>query len=103
MLLTVDLERLRVRSGERLLDAGCGEGRHCFGALERGAGIVAPLYRGQRGHPVGFSARYADELLGLSGDTGARDIIAAHGDSLQLIEVADRGVITDIDHPEELR
>jgi SAM-dependent methyltransferase len=40
VLLTVDLERLRVRPGERLLDAGCGEGRHCFGALERGAHVV---------------------------------------------------------------
>ncbi|UCE87460.1 MAG: methyltransferase domain-containing protein [Deltaproteobacteria bacterium] len=40
MLLTVDLERLRLRPGERLLDAGCGEGRHCFGALEGGARVV---------------------------------------------------------------
>jgi len=40
VLLTVDLERLRLRPGERLLDAGCGEGRHCFGALERGARVV---------------------------------------------------------------
>jgi SAM-dependent methyltransferase len=40
VLLTVDLERLDVRPGELLLDAGCGEGRHCFGALERGARVV---------------------------------------------------------------
>ncbi len=40
MLLTVDLERLDVRPGDRLLDAGCGEGRHCYGALERGARVV---------------------------------------------------------------
>jgi len=40
VLLTVDLERLRLRSGEKVLDAGCGEGRHCFGALERGAHVV---------------------------------------------------------------
>ncbi len=39
MLLTVDLERLDVRAGQRLLDAGCGEGRHCFGALDRGARV----------------------------------------------------------------
>ena len=40
MLLTVDLDQLDVRAGQRLLDAGCGEGRHCFGALARGAHVV---------------------------------------------------------------
>jgi SAM-dependent methyltransferase len=40
MLLTVDLERLDLRPGHRLLDAGCGEGRHSFGALTRGADVV---------------------------------------------------------------
>jgi ubiquinone/menaquinone biosynthesis C-methylase UbiE len=40
VLLTVDLARLRIAPGDLLLDAGCGEGRHCFGALERGARVV---------------------------------------------------------------
>lgn len=40
MLLTVDLARLEIGPGQLLLDAGCGEGRHCFGALERGARVV---------------------------------------------------------------
>ncbi len=40
MLLTVDLERLKVRKKDLVLDAGCGEGRHCFGVLERGADVV---------------------------------------------------------------
>jgi SAM-dependent methyltransferase len=40
VLLTADLERLDVREGDLVLDAGCGEGRHCFGCLERGARVV---------------------------------------------------------------
>ncbi len=40
MLLTVDLEQLDVREGNLVLDAGCGEGRHCFGMLSRGARVV---------------------------------------------------------------
>ena len=63
MLLTVDLERLRVRSGERLLDAGCGEGRHCFGALERGARVVGlDLDRESLGRAVGGLRRRAREV-----------------------------------------
>ena len=63
MLLTVDLERLRVRSGERLLDAGCGEGRHCFGALERGARVVGlDLDQGALRAAVGGLRNRAREL-----------------------------------------
>jgi SAM-dependent methyltransferase len=40
VLLTVDLERLELEPGHWVLDAGCGEGRHCFGCLERGARVV---------------------------------------------------------------
>jgi len=39
-VLTVDLDRLGLREGDWLLDAGCGGGRHCFGALDRGARTV---------------------------------------------------------------
>jgi SAM-dependent methyltransferase len=40
-VLTVDYERLDVRPGDRLLDLGCGAGRHAFEALRRGARVVA--------------------------------------------------------------
>ena len=39
-MLTVDLDRLGVGPGDLLLDAGCGEGRHCVGAAQRGARVV---------------------------------------------------------------
>jgi len=69
------------------------------GALEEHA-IAFAQYRGRRGHPVGFSAELYSELVTLSGDEGARRIVArypAHGQ-----EVDDRGVLVDIDTPAEL-
>ena len=40
-MLTVDYGRLGLSSGERLLDLGCGFGRHSYEALKRGAEVVA--------------------------------------------------------------
>jgi SAM-dependent methyltransferase len=40
-MLTVDIGRLGLQAGERLLDLGCGAGRHAFAALERGAVVTA--------------------------------------------------------------
>lgn len=40
-MLTVDFDRLGVRDGVRLLDLGCGGGRHAFEAWRRGATVVA--------------------------------------------------------------
>jgi SAM-dependent methyltransferase len=40
-MLTIDFDRLRIDEGDRLLDAGCGAGRHTFEALKRGADVVA--------------------------------------------------------------
>ncbi|MGI8794074.1 MAG: class I SAM-dependent methyltransferase [Acidimicrobiales bacterium] len=40
-MLTVDYDQLGVTAGSRLLDLGCGAGRHAFGALSRGVDVVA--------------------------------------------------------------
>jgi SAM-dependent methyltransferase len=40
-VLTVDFTRLPVAAGDRVLDLGCGAGRHAFEALRRGASVVA--------------------------------------------------------------
>ena len=40
-MLTVDLDRLGVRPGDRALDLGCGQGRHAFELYRRGAHVVA--------------------------------------------------------------
>lgn len=70
--------------------------------LRAGAAIAAPVHEGQRGHPVGFSHRYRDELMSLYGDYGARELLARHADVLQQFEVDDSGILRDIDTPADL-
>ena len=72
-------------------------------ALQGGAKLVAPVYRGQRGHPVGLAASYRDELLALGGDAGARDIIRRDAANLQLVDVDDPGVVWDVDTRADLQ
>jgi SAM-dependent methyltransferase len=76
VLLTVDLERLRVSRGDLVLDAGCGEGRHCFGALERGARVVGldldPASLRAGGRPLRARGREVGRLASvLQGDAFA--------------------------------
>lgn len=62
--------------------------------------IAYAQYRGRRGHPVGFDAGLFSELATLSGDDGARRLLAryaAHG-----VEVDDPGVLIDIDTAADL-
>jgi len=70
--------------------------------LGSGAGIVVPTYHGQRGHPVGFAAKFRGELENLQGDEGARAILKRHADAVQFIALNDAGILADIDTPEDL-
>lgn len=71
-------------------------------SLAAGAAIVAPVYRGERGHPVGLSARFRAQLEALRGDEGARAVLKENAGLLELIEVDDPGVRRDIDTPADL-
>lgn len=71
-------------------------------ALEKGAPLAAPYFRTRRGHPVGFSGSFFNELSKLTGDEGAKRLLAAHENQLVKIPVGDPGVIRDIDRPSDL-
>jgi molybdenum cofactor cytidylyltransferase len=70
--------------------------------MNNGASMVAPVYEEQRGHPVGFCSRWLQPLCGLSGDKGARDLIAKYSDELEMLTTEDAGVLRDIDYPQDL-
>jgi len=40
-MLTVDFDRLGLRPGDRVIDMGCGAGRHAFEMYRRGADVIA--------------------------------------------------------------
>ncbi|MDH5217967.1 MAG: nucleotidyltransferase family protein [Gammaproteobacteria bacterium] len=70
--------------------------------IENGATLVVPIYKGKRGHPVGFSSAFKSELLSLQGDTGARELLRKHKNKITYLACDDSGVHRDIDVPEDL-
>lgn len=71
-------------------------------ALEGGAQLAAPYFRARRGHPVGISGAFFEELLALSGDQGAKQLLASNEARVRKIPIGDPGVIRDIDTPGDL-
>jgi molybdenum cofactor cytidylyltransferase len=67
--------------------------------------VVVPMFKGTRGHPVGFSAACRDALLDLKGNQGAASVVHAHAaiNSVAYIDVTDEGIVTDIDTLDDLR
>ena len=63
--------------------------------------LVIPRFEGKRGHPVRISPAIIAELLSLPAGGQARDVIRAHYAEALFVDVADAGVATDIDTPED--
>jgi len=72
-------------------------------ALMKGAAIALPVdAAGRRGHPVGFASSLREELLALSGDVGARSVLARHAAAIHAVPTDDAGIFIDIDTPADL-
>lgn len=67
---------------------------------ETGAGIIASAYANTLGTPVYLDKKYFDELMALTGDGGAKQMLETHKDDLSQIDF-EQGE-TDIDSPEDL-
>jgi CTP:molybdopterin cytidylyltransferase MocA len=72
------------------------------GARRTGAPIARPEFDGEHGHPVFFHRDTWRELMTVA-DGGARAVVHAYGTRVATIAVRDRGVLRDIDFPEDLR
>jgi len=68
-----------------------------------GKGIVIPVCRGRRGHPVLVDMKYRDEVLGLDPADGLRQLMRAHPGDIHDVGVDDANILRDMDTPEDYR
>src|SRR5436190_24191530 len=75
---------------------------HALLAAQQASGkaIAAPSYRGTRGTPVLFSSEVFPELRALGGDAGARAVLDARPERVELVEL-DVAMPADVDTPED--
>jgi len=88
-----DMPRVTAALIDRLIDA--------FDP-DAGRAICVPVYRGKRGNPVLWAARFFPEIDRLTGDVGARHLVAAHDSAVFEDACDDDGVLIDVDTPEIL-
>ena len=69
---------------------------------EDGRAICVPTYRGKRGNPVLWSEAFFSDMMSVAGDVGARHLIGEHADQVTEVEMADDGVLIDVDTPDAL-
>lgn len=63
---------------------------------------VQPVHQGRIGHPVILRRQLFPELINLSGDTGARDVLRRHRDRVLPVPVDTPAIYLDVDLPSDL-
>ena len=71
-----------------------------FAASGKGMGCLTA--GGRRGNPAAFRKTYRDQLLGLTGDRGGRQLMERYGEDLWLFE-ADSKELADVDLKEDIK
>lgn len=64
-------------------------------------GIVLPVYRKKRGHPLLIDLKYRREIESLSPDIGLRGLLREHRDDILEVRVSSPAVLKDIDNPDD--
>jgi molybdenum cofactor cytidylyltransferase len=62
-----------------------------------GQGICVPVRHGSRGNPVLWGACYFAEMMALSGDVGAKQLLARHAENVVEVPVSSDGIFVDVD------
>lgn len=92
LLVLADLPELQTADLSAVLEAG----EAAPELIHRGASDT-----GQPGHPVLLPAWLRPEILDLTGDQGARELLQCHRDKVRLVPLPGARAITDLDTPED--
>ena len=66
-----------------------------------GPPVARATCRGRHGHPVIFAAAVFGDLRAADRTIGARAVLRAHGSAVLDVDVADEGVLIDVDDPDD--
>jgi molybdenum cofactor cytidylyltransferase len=67
---------------------------------DEGRTICVPTHDGKWGNPVLWSRRYFPEMLAITGDKGARELLHTYAEKLCEVAMDDSGILKDFDTPD---
>ena len=71
--------------------------------ISSGKGIVIPVYKNKRGHPILIDRKYRDEIQKLSPDEGLRSLALKFPDDVSEVDTDDAGILRDFDTYDEYK
>jgi molybdenum cofactor cytidylyltransferase len=99
--LSPDIEGALILLGD-MPETEVGVLRALMAAFTDASAICVPMRHGRRGNPVLWGRRYFAEMMELTGDTGAKPLMARHEAKLVDVEVMTDSIFHDIDAPDDL-
>jgi molybdenum cofactor cytidylyltransferase len=93
LILLGDMPEVEARHLEVLIAAFARKGRDA---------ICVPVRDGRRGNPVLWGASYFDEMMRLSGDVGAKQLMTLHPENVIEVPVESNAIFADVDTPADL-
>ncbi|MEX0582127.1 MAG: molybdopterin-binding/glycosyltransferase family 2 protein, partial [Sneathiella sp.] len=70
--------------------------------VEEGRSIIVPTFQGKRGNPVLIASSFKSDILAITGDIGAKSLIAENESLVFNVDAEKDSIFTDIDTPDAL-
>ena len=93
LILLGDMPEIESGDLETLMTAFAEQGRQA---------ICVPVRHGKRGNPALWGAAYFAEMMTISGDIGAKQLMARHQERVSEVAVGSDGIFADVDTPSDL-